>query len=92
MRNLRDDKSEMPADFTEIVNNWSLESVGAIALEKRLNVLSGKAEDDKASELVRLVRIFFQQTAAVEGKPPLWRYFETKPYKELVKTLDDLTE
>lgn len=82
----------MPANFSDHVNNWSLESVGAIAFEKRLNVLSGKSEDDKARELVKLVRIFFHQTAAVEGKPPFWKYFETKPFKELTSTLDDLTE
>ena len=82
----------MPSNFTDNVNNWSLESVGAIALEKRLNVLNGKAQDGKAKELVRLVRRFFEQSAEVEAKPPIWRYYETKPYKELTKILDDLTE
>ena len=93
MRNLRDAKSEMPGDFSTVyINSWSLESVTAIAIERRLNLLSGTSKDERAKELIRNIRIFFEQSFEYDGKPSIWKYYETKGFKEYFKTYDIMTK
>jgi hypothetical protein len=41
MRATRDNKNEMPDDFFETLNEWSLESIALIALDTRLGLLKG---------------------------------------------------
>ncbi len=40
IRTLRDEKSEMPDDFQNELNKWSLESIALIALEHRLGLIT----------------------------------------------------
>lgn len=40
IRKLRDEKNEMPDDFQNEMNKWSLESIALIALEHRLGLLT----------------------------------------------------
>jgi cytochrome P450 family 12 len=91
MRQIRNDKSEMPGDFSDYLNRWSLESVAAIAVEKRLNVLSGKTNDENSKKLIKCIRQFFEQAAEFEGKPSVWKYYETKAFKELMGVYDTMT-
>lgn len=46
IRTLRDDKSEMPDDFQNELNKWSLESIALIALEYRLGLLTRDVDPD----------------------------------------------
>jgi cytochrome P450 family 12 len=92
MKTLRDDKSEMPADFSNYLNSWSLESVVSIALEKRLHVMSGEIKDKNAQELIKLIRKFFEQTVEFEAKLTIWRYYQTKAFKELLGVYDGITK
>lgn len=92
MRNLRDDQSEMPKNFSDYVNAWSLESVTAIALEKRLGVMSENTADVKAKELIKLIREFFEQSVEFEGKLSVWKYYETKAFKQLMAVYDGITK
>lgn len=92
MKNLRDDQSEMPKNFADYVNAWSLESVTAIALEKRLGVMSENTAEDKAKELIKLIREFFVQSVEFEGKLSVWKYYETKSFKQLMEVYDGITK
>ncbi|KAG5675033.1 hypothetical protein PVAND_004972 [Polypedilum vanderplanki] len=91
MRKLRDEKCEMPADFSNYINSWSLESVVAVALERRLNILSGSSNDEKAQELIKNIRIFFEKSFEFDGLPSVWRYYETKSFKDFLKVYDTIT-
>lgn len=53
MHMLRDAKDEMPADFGTELSLWALESIGMIALDRRLNVLSFE-RDEEAQKLVQV--------------------------------------
>lgn len=92
MKKLRDDKGEMPADFQNHINTWSLESVCAVALERRLHVLGGKSKDEKAQELIKGIRIFFEKNFEFDGLPSIWKYYQTKGFKEFLANYDRITE
>lgn len=46
MRQQRDANGELPADFSNQLGLWSLESIGLIALDRRLGALTAKRGDD----------------------------------------------
>jgi hypothetical protein len=92
MRNIKNEKNEMPDDFQDYLNRWSLESIATIAVEKRLNVLSGKTDDENAQKLIKSIREFFLQAPEFEGKPSVWKYYETKAFKELIAVYDTMTK
>jgi cytochrome P450 family 12 len=92
MRQIRNEKSEMPADFSDCLNRWALESIAAIAVEKRLNVLSGNTDDENSQKLIKNIRKFFELSAEIEGKPSVWKYYETKTFKELMAVYENLTK
>lgn len=92
MRKIRNEKSEMPGNFSNYINMWSLESVATIAVEKRLHILDGTSKDEKAAELINCIRNFFEQVVEFEGKPSIWRYYETKAFKELMNVFDEMTK
>lgn len=92
MRDLRDEKSEMPADFANYINLWSLESITAIALERRLNALSGSSKDEKAQILIENIRVFIEKSFEFDGLPSVWKYYETRAFKDFLKVYDTITE
>jgi cytochrome P450 family 12 len=49
---IRDDKNETPANFSEEVNRWSLESISCIALDTRLGVLNNDTMDENAKTII----------------------------------------
>lgn len=92
MRKLRDSNNEMPADFQNYINTWSLESVVAVALERRLHILDGTSKDEKALELITQIRAFFEKTFEYDGLPSVWKYYQTKGFKDFLKVYDKITE
>lgn len=60
IKTLRDNNNEMPDNFQNEMNKWSLESIALIALEHRLGLIT--KEDDPENQLlinVRKDRFFF---------------------------------
>lgn len=89
---LQDEKGEMPANFSEYLNRWSLESITAIALEKRLGLMNFKEKNELGMKISKAVRKIFVMGMEFEMKPSIWRYYETKAFKELMQAFNDLTE
>lgn len=50
----RDAKKELPADFGEEMNRWSLESIGCIALDTRLGVLDSSKPNPDAELIIKV--------------------------------------
>lgn len=95
LKSLRSKDSETPANFGYELNKWSLESITAIALDQRLNVMNSVESEDSNSrprKLIEAIDAFFQLSYELEMQPSLWRYFETPKYKRLMKTFDTMTE
>lgn len=54
MHLMRDSNNEMPAEFGTELSLWALESIGMIALDRRLNVMSFDRDED-AELLVKVI-------------------------------------
>ncbi|XP_055641942.1 cytochrome P450 12b1, mitochondrial-like [Toxorhynchites rutilus septentrionalis] len=90
MKNLRDEKNEMPADFNQWLNRWALETMGVMALDTRLGILE-KNKSDEAEHIVKCIREFFQLTYELDVLPSVWMYYKTPKFVRLMRTLDELT-
>lgn len=89
---IQDDKGETPANFSEYVNRWSLESIMAIVLDTRLGLMDFSNKTIKGEKIAKAVRKIFVLGLEFELKPSLWRVYETKEFKELIQAYNDLTK
>lgn len=89
---LRDPQYEVPGDFFTYVNMWSLEAITNISINLRLGLLRPEAKDEKAEQLIHVITRFLILTKDFETQPPIWKFYATKKFKELMSILDDMTE
>lgn len=89
---IQDDKGEMPSNFKDYLNRWSLETITAIALGTRIGLMDFQSAGEKSMMIAKVIRKIFTLTAELEMKPSLWRIYETKQFKELIQAHNDLTE
>jgi len=87
----RDGINEMPGNFNDYLNMWSLESITCISLNQRLGLLNDDHKDENAMQLIKHIRQFFVLGADFEINPSIWRYYETKAFKELLSVYDGMT-
>ncbi|XP_042869957.1 probable cytochrome P450 301a1, mitochondrial [Penaeus japonicus] len=88
IRNLRDINDEMPHTFKDDIYKWSLESLAAVILERRLNLL----EDDlqaspESSRLIPLAKQLLEALHETENVK-LWQYFPTASITRLKEAHD----
>lgn len=55
IRSIRDDRVEVPADFSNELNKWALESISYIALDQRLNLLTDTNPDSDGQRLIMVI-------------------------------------
>lgn len=87
---LRDEHDELPATFGTELNLWAMESMGSIALDRRLGVIAFERDAD-AELMITTVKDMFVLMYAVEVKPEIWKYYPTKEFKQLMEVFDNLT-
>lgn len=51
----RDANSEVPANFNDFMNMWSLESITCISLNVRLGILNANYHDENAEKLIQVL-------------------------------------
>lgn len=56
IREIRDENSEVPADFANEANKWALESISSIALDQRLNLLTDHNPNSEGQQLISVGR------------------------------------
>ncbi|KAG0696817.1 putative cytochrome P450 49a1 [Chionoecetes opilio] len=84
MASLQEQHGEMPTDFQTELYKWALESVGLVALNRRLGCLaSDLTEDSEPMRLIRLVNDLFHNLNLTEYGVHTWRIFPTKPFRTL---------
>ncbi|XP_011205388.2 cytochrome P450 CYP12A2 [Bactrocera dorsalis] len=94
IRLIRDTKTlEMPDDFKENIQHWTLESVALVALDKQLGLLRENSKNlDDASKLFAALTDWMYLTLDLEYTPSLWRIVATPKFKRLMRALDDIQE
>lgn len=50
----RDEKNEVPANFGDYMNKWTLESITSITLNRRLGILDESHHDENAENLIKV--------------------------------------
>ncbi|XP_050733401.1 probable cytochrome P450 301a1, mitochondrial isoform X2 [Eriocheir sinensis] len=73
---------EMPHDFQTELYKWALESVGVVALNRRLGCLTPDLPgDSEPMRLIGLVSDLFHNLNLTEFGVHTWRIFPTRPYR-----------
>jgi cytochrome P450 family 12 len=70
------------------LNEWSLESIGLIALDARLGIL----DDPNETKVNRLIKHIFQATYDYDIQPSVWRYFQTPGFKRVMELYEETAE
>lgn len=92
METIRDPKTGLlNGVFFEELQKWSLESMCYIALNRRLGLLTGKADVD-ALKFARNIDIFFHNIYLYDVLPSIWPYYKTKGFKKFLKIYDEITD
>lgn len=79
----------MPENFLNYLNEWALESIGLITLDKRLGVM----ENPESSKVNQLMKEVIQLSFEYDIQPGIWRMFKTRHpgFKHVMKTYEKLT-
>ncbi|XP_037910565.1 probable cytochrome P450 12a4, mitochondrial [Hermetia illucens] len=93
MRKIRDSKTyELPENFEEELNRWSLEAISIIALDTRLGIMGNLDKNSKEHEFIAAAKAFFYLLSTLDFKPSLWKIFPTTDFKEMMRVLDVITD
>lgn len=87
---MRDANDEMPATFANEMSLWALESIGVIALDRRLGVIANERNED-ANLLIQSVKEFFRLSYHLEITPPIWKYVATREFNEIIQVFENMT-
>nr|XP_053633245.1 probable cytochrome P450 49a1 isoform X1 [Cherax quadricarinatus] len=84
---LQSQYGEMPSDFLNEMYKWALESVGSVALNRRLGCLDPNiAPDSEPIRMIKLVNELFTSLVDVEISLHIWKLFPTPAFRKLRKT------
>ncbi|CAG9562981.1 unnamed protein product [Danaus chrysippus] len=90
MKSLRDTDNMIKNELDMEMNLWSLESIGLVALGRRLNCFDPNLpEDSPVKELIKVVHDIFNCMDKLDFQPSLWRYFSTPAFKRAMKHYED---
>ncbi|XP_069184320.1 probable cytochrome P450 49a1 [Procambarus clarkii] len=85
----RDHKNELPGDYVEELLKWALESLGLVALNKRIGCLEDSEEGQK---IIQSSISMMEATGDCEFGVHLWKYFPTAPLRRMWKAHDNLLD
>lgn len=87
MKKTRDANGETPSNFLEFINEWALESIALITLDKRLGVM----ENPDSSEVNRLLKEISEFSFQHDIMPNVWRKYKTKKFMDGMKIYEKVT-
>ncbi|KAK3866624.1 hypothetical protein Pcinc_027854 [Petrolisthes cinctipes] len=90
MAALQEEHGELPSNFQNELYKWGLESVGLVALNRRLGCLDPVPNSDALSSITLVNRIF-SLVDYLDMKNRMWRFlpFRIKKLKELQQVYDE---
>ncbi|XP_061391257.1 cytochrome P450 CYP12A2-like [Musca vetustissima] len=92
IRQIRDPLTlEVPENFLDEISRWTMESVSVVALDKQLGLINENRENSDAKRLFRALNDFFTYSLEISFKPSIWKYYQTKTFKKLMTSMDEIT-
>ncbi|XP_037955886.1 cytochrome P450 CYP12A2-like [Teleopsis dalmanni] len=89
IRKIRNSETlEVPADFSNEIKRWTLESIGMVALDRQLGLING--HNPEAIAFFNSIERYFILVLDLEFKPSLWRYVPNKKFNEAMQILDNI--
>ncbi|NP_001295932.1 cytochrome P450 CYP12A2 [Musca domestica] len=93
IRKIRDPQTlEVPDNFEEEINRWTLESVSVVALDKQLGLITKNRDDPTPKRLFKALTDFFEASGDLEFQPSIWKYIKTPTFKKAIRSLDEITD
>ncbi|XP_068235984.1 probable cytochrome P450 49a1 isoform X2 [Palaemon carinicauda] len=87
---LQKQHGEMPPDFQFELYKWASESVGLVALNRRLGCLDPNiSSDSEPMKLIQHINTIFDSLNECEHGVQLWRLYPTASYKKLQKAHEE---
>ncbi|XP_017782391.1 PREDICTED: probable cytochrome P450 12a5, mitochondrial isoform X1 [Nicrophorus vespilloides] len=93
MENLMAKNNEMPANFENEINKWALESIGVIALDRRLGCLDEKPTEEVQNLITTVVELF--KLAFIIDLTPVGQFcikYNLPTWRKFVKYEDFVTQ
>lgn len=84
--------NEMPENFEQYIQNWSLESIAYVALDCRLGCLD-ENQNPEAKEIIAAVTRIFRAFLELDFGPMgvIHKRFKTKTYRQFIEDMDFVT-
>lgn len=84
--------NEMPEDFNQHMQNWSLESIAYVALDRRLGCLD-ETQNEEAKNVIAAIDRIFAAFLILDFTPMgvVHKKFKTKLYKQYIEDMDLIT-
>ncbi|XP_069948773.1 probable cytochrome P450 49a1 isoform X1 [Cherax quadricarinatus] len=90
---MQEEFGEMPSNFQFELYKWALESVGLVALNRRLGCLEPSIQkDSEPMRLITIVNEIFDLLNDTEMNFPYWKIFPTPSFRKLKKRHQDFLE
>ncbi|XP_037953502.1 cytochrome P450 CYP12A2-like [Teleopsis dalmanni] len=83
---------EVPDNFEDEINRWTLESVSVVALDRQLGLLKENRDNVAAKALFKNLTEFFTLSLELEFRPSLWKFIPTKTFRNFMKCLDNIQD
>jgi len=93
MQEMRNQSSEMPADFDNEIHKWALECIGRVALDARLGCLRPDLpQNSEPQKIIDAAKYALRNVALLELKYPFWRYLPSTLWTKYVSNMDYFVE
>ncbi|KAJ9594070.1 hypothetical protein L9F63_014503, partial [Diploptera punctata] len=92
LRDLRDEKQEIPGNFVDELHKWALESIINISLDKRMGCLEKDLKpDSEPQKMIDALGVIFETSFSLQIFQ-LWKYINTPTWKKFVEASDFFNE
>lgn len=87
MKEIRNAENTLPDNFLDYLNEWALESIGLITLNRRLGVMANPEQ----SEINQLFKEIAKLSFEYDIQPNIWRMYKTKGFQHVMDVYTKVT-
>ncbi|XP_039745987.1 cytochrome P450 CYP12A2-like isoform X1 [Pararge aegeria] len=90
IKQLRNNKNQLEGNIFTELNLWALESVGVVALGRRLNCFDPNLPNESpVKKLINVIHDVLNATEKLDFQPSIWKYIATPDFKKGMKIYEE---